>query len=110
LDVVAVEVQVGIRGLKEVWPSHTIDVVMAAGPAVEVGAVVHKVACQGEDQHCWSTWVGGSSTKSLVLRMAAADNVTMPIQHGFVHSVTTSTILIANSRSNDALVDAAGWR
>jgi hypothetical protein len=34
--------------LKEVWPGHAVDVeaavVMAAGTAVKVGAVVHKVA------------------------------------------------------------------
>ena len=110
LDVAAVVAQVGIRGLKEVRPSHAVDVeaavVTAAGPAVEAGAVAHKVARRGEDQHCWSTRVGGSSTKSLVLRMATADDVAMSIQCGFVHGVAASTIHVVNSisRSDDALV------
>ena len=54
-DVAAV---VAIGGsLKEVWPSHAVDVeaavVVAVGPAVKAGTVAHKMTHQGEDQHCW---------------------------------------------------------
>ncbi len=49
--------------LKEVRPSHAVDVeaavVAAVGPAVKASAVVHKVARRQEDQHRWPPWVGG---------------------------------------------------